>query len=149
MSRNKQGMSPLIATVLLIGFTVALAAVVMTWGLDYVRSTTNDVTSKTDQALRCATELEFEIVEVDCQTNQIRVQNNGAIDIANLSILVHKGGDVEPINVAGIGSLGVKSYADGIDLAGVQKVQVVAYVTGKDGTLILCKDRVEEYVITC
>ena len=30
---NKKGISPLIATVLLIGFAVALAAVVMTWGL--------------------------------------------------------------------------------------------------------------------
>ena len=28
---NKKGISPLIATVLLIGFTVALAAVVITW----------------------------------------------------------------------------------------------------------------------
>jgi len=30
--KNKQGVSPLIATVLIIGFTIALAAVVMIWG---------------------------------------------------------------------------------------------------------------------
>ena len=33
---NKKGITPLIATVLLIGFTVALAGIVITWGGGFV-----------------------------------------------------------------------------------------------------------------
>jgi len=33
---NKKGISPLVATVLIIGFTVALAAVIMVWGQDFI-----------------------------------------------------------------------------------------------------------------
>ncbi len=35
---NKKGMSPLIATVLIIGFTVALAGVIMLWGYEFIES---------------------------------------------------------------------------------------------------------------
>lgn len=38
--RNK-GISPLIATVLLLGFTVALAAIIMTWGKSFEESDCN------------------------------------------------------------------------------------------------------------
>ena len=34
---NKKGISPLIATVLILGFTVALAAIIMTWGTDFTK----------------------------------------------------------------------------------------------------------------
>ena len=62
---NKKGISPLIATVLLIGFTVALAAVLMTWGLDYIRGTTDKVGDQTDQYLLCS-DLAFEIANGLC-----------------------------------------------------------------------------------
>jgi len=39
---NKRGVSPLIATVLLIAFAVALGAVVMNWGSSYVSETGSD-----------------------------------------------------------------------------------------------------------
>ena len=44
MRKNKRGISPLIATVLLIGFTVALAAMVMTWGSGFIKKTTEQTT---------------------------------------------------------------------------------------------------------
>ncbi|MBS3163071.1 hypothetical protein J4427_00055 [Candidatus Woesearchaeota archaeon] len=37
---NKKGISPLIATVLIIGFTIVLAVVVMQWGNSFVKSLT-------------------------------------------------------------------------------------------------------------
>ena len=144
--KNKKGISPLIATVLLIGFSVALAAVVMTWGLDYLKGTTEKVGGKTDEVLLCATELDFEISSVDCNTGTVQVQNNGAVDIANLTFRVYKSGDVLPQSVEGIPSLGIKTYT--LDLAGATKIEALAHLRAPSG-IILCKDASEEYVTSC
>jgi len=50
---EKRGISPLIATVLLIGFTIVLAAVVMRWGGEFVRTTTEQTACETDVATTC------------------------------------------------------------------------------------------------
>jgi len=151
MKMQKRGISPLIATVLLIGFTVALAAVVMTWGLDYIRGTTENVGAKTEQALSCAGELSFEIVNVDCATNSVQIQNNGALNIANLTIRLYKGGDIAPTVVQGIGSLGVKTYdlnaLASVVLSGTIKVDAVATIMGSNNKPILCNNQIEEYTL--
>ena len=50
---EKKGISPLIATVLLIGFTIVLAAVVMRWGGEFVRETTEETACQADIATAC------------------------------------------------------------------------------------------------
>lgn len=61
--RQKKGISPLIATVLLIAFAVALGAVVMNWGKEYVQSTAIDAREKGQAKQKCtSTDMEFIIV---------------------------------------------------------------------------------------
>ena len=43
---NKKAVSPLIATVLIIGFTVALAAIVMTWAGGFMRQTIGETEAR-------------------------------------------------------------------------------------------------------
>lgn len=144
---NKKGISPLIATVLLIGFAVALAAVVMTWGLDFIRSTTDNVGKRTDEALKCATKLDFEITDVDCASNTVTVANNGDVNISSMTFRVYRGGDVDPVKEAGIGPLGIKQYT--VDVSSSSKIEGLASVTGESGQEILCKDASEEYTTNC
>ena len=80
---NKKGISPLIATVLLIGFTVALAAVVILWGSGFVNRTTAATSEKTVQTLACTSDLSFEIRKVLC--------NNGAATPASTVTIDNKG----------------------------------------------------------
>ncbi len=49
-----KGISPLIATVLLIAFTVAVAGLVSLWVSNFTKQTTNIVTNQTQQNLNCA-----------------------------------------------------------------------------------------------
>lgn len=63
MFSSKKGISPLIATVLLIAFAVALGAVVMNWGKNYVQTTAIDA-QKSGQAKQKCTETNIEFVEV-------------------------------------------------------------------------------------
>ena len=145
---NKKGISPLIATVLLIGFSVALAAVVMTWGLDYIKASTDQVGDKTQEALKCATQLDFEIVSADCDTSEVVIQNNGVIDIATITFRVHTGGDITPTtNEEPLQSLALKTYE--VDLSGSSKVDAIASILGTSGQPILCKDAVEEFITGC
>ncbi len=53
MMKDKKGISPLIATVLIIGFTIVLAAVVMQWGGSFVRGLTEEQATKTEVATEC------------------------------------------------------------------------------------------------
>ncbi len=55
--RNKRGVSPLIATVLLIAFAVALGAIVMSWGRSYIVQTQNDVRQKGDTQMMCSSDV--------------------------------------------------------------------------------------------
>lgn len=77
---NQKGISPLIATVLLIGFTVALAALVMTWGSGFIKKITTETSENTDLALKCAN-LDFEITNVNCGNGKVSVTNGARVPI--------------------------------------------------------------------
>lgn len=80
---RKKGISPLIATVLIIGFTVALAAVIMTWGQGFSKSMQQSTEATTNVQLTCAQDVLFEVKSV-CYVDEavdtkvkITVANNG------------------------------------------------------------------------
>ncbi|MBW2964055.1 hypothetical protein KY363_01220 [Candidatus Woesearchaeota archaeon] len=65
MFRSTRAVSPLIATVLLIAFAVALGAVVMNWGRGYVEDTANIARERSDTEVKCASDVNIDIVEID------------------------------------------------------------------------------------
>lgn len=65
MMKSKKGVSPLIATVLLIAFAVALGAVVMNWGRGYVEDTANVARERSDTEVKCASDVNLDIVDID------------------------------------------------------------------------------------
>ena len=50
---KKRGISPLIATVLLIGSTIALAALVMVWAQELFKTTTGEQSEETELLMKC------------------------------------------------------------------------------------------------
>jgi flagellin-like protein len=63
--RSNKAVSPLIATVLLIAFAVALGAVVMNWGRGYVEDTANIARERSDTEVKCASDVDVSVVEID------------------------------------------------------------------------------------
>lgn len=61
---SKRGVSPLIATVLLIAFAVALGAVVMSWGTTYVQETAASVRDKSDRAVQCSQDVSLKVHKI-------------------------------------------------------------------------------------
>lgn len=95
---NKKGISPLIATVLIIGFTVALAAVIMVWGSDFIKGTTDDVAKTTEMQLAC-TNADFEIIE--CNLDTVTIENTGAITLK--FIIRNENGALSATNLPAVG----------------------------------------------
>lgn len=65
--KSKRGISPLIATVLLIAFAVALGAVVMSWGRGYIESTATFAEEKSAAEMRCTMDVELGFAVIDNQ----------------------------------------------------------------------------------
>ncbi len=62
--RNRKGVSPLIATVLLIAFAVALGAIVMSWGKSYITQTQTDVQNKGNLQMTCSEDVGINILSI-------------------------------------------------------------------------------------
>lgn len=100
---NKKGISPLIATVLLIGFVVAVAAVVMLWGKGFVKER-----AEKEGALSQA-QLECNLIEIEIN-DDLSVTNIGSRTIDGF--IIRNGGvdkKYEPLKVMETRDFGLSS----------------------------------------
>ena len=155
---DKKGISPLIATVLIIGFTVALAAVVMTWGGGFIREQTESTETTTSQALKCVTDLDFQIKNVSCGggggSDAVIIDNKGAIDIKSFLFRIHaEDGTVTNNDTAGASGLNkynVATFTVGNIGATTTKVEAIATLAGEEGASdFVCEEAIESYSIDC
>ena len=144
---NKKAISPLIASVLLIGFTVALAAVVMTWGGGFVRKTTEQTGETAEKTIMCAN-LNLEITGFNCGDKKVTISNSKDIKIIKTTFRkLDKDGNLigTPITKTDeIGAYGIKIF-EGIIDTGVYKIQVIPELEGG----IICSDPPLEKVVNC
>ena len=87
MKKNKKAISPLIATVLIIGFTIVLGAMVMQWGSAFFRQMTEQ-TGKTSQAGLACTQLDYSVDKVSKATSSTMIVVTNKVDIAIPDFLV-------------------------------------------------------------
>lgn len=78
---SKQGISPLIATVLIIAFTVALAVIVINWGTSFTRDLQDNTGSSADFEITCAQDVVFSVKNACVKSDgslRITVANDGS-----------------------------------------------------------------------
>ncbi|MEM5816212.1 MAG: archaellin/type IV pilin N-terminal domain-containing protein, partial [Candidatus Aenigmatarchaeota archaeon] len=82
-----KAISAFVATILLVGFTVAVGAIISTWFLTYTRTTTAGVGSATACA---AGMLDVFIPSISTNGDQVIIQtlNRGSVDLKNVTISV-------------------------------------------------------------
>jgi flagellin-like protein len=126
---NKKGISPLIATVLIIGFTVALAAVIMTWGQSFSKSMSQSTEETTAVQLACAQDVQFDLTNVchDGAGNlKLTVENNGNKDLDEITARIKK--DQSTIDVVSALTIDVGLSAFGLDVYDVFEADLVNVV---------------------
>ncbi|MBN1502985.1 hypothetical protein JW930_05565 [Candidatus Woesearchaeota archaeon] len=95
---SRKGVSPLIATVLLIAFSVALGAVVMNWGRSFVQEKTEDVDEKAGTQLKCTVDILLDFVEISSEKQvcynstakrvEFIIENIGTISADGISLQI-------------------------------------------------------------
>jgi len=145
---NKKGISPLIATVLLIGFTIVLAALVMRWGGTLFKTTTQTTGCESQGRLQCTSaNMAFSIGTVTPssggQTLGFAANNEGTLNIKDLIVQREDTSGAKraythavPITVAEGTSVPVSAaFGSGtcVDLKTLYVTPVVTY-TPSDGT---------------
>jgi len=94
--RTKKAVSPLIATVLLIAFAVALGAVVMNWGRNYIETTAEFAKEKSDTEIRCSMDISLELIRLT-DTPQICFTNDTDNPTINFTV-----GNAGTVTITGI-----------------------------------------------
>ncbi|MBU2638386.1 MAG: hypothetical protein KJ955_05405 [Nanoarchaeota archaeon] len=117
MKLSKKGISPLIATVLIIGFTVALAAIIMTWGTSFSKSMQKTTESTTEEQLACAQDVNVDlssacVVDGTAGSTQIKltIKNDGAKAIERLSVRFYKDADNVASDTTTLVGVGVNPF---------------------------------------
>lgn len=90
MALNKRGLSPLIATLLLIGFSIAMGAIVMSWGKSFIEEKAEFVAGVEASPLECS-RVSISVLDIGgkkeiCTTNgNIKALiENGPVKIDNI-----------------------------------------------------------------
>ena len=101
MMNNKKAVSPLIATVLLIAFAVALGAIVMNWGRAYVEDTQSYARESSESMVKCSSNVNLKldmqkaIVDLDTSTPtnlnnlSLSLDNQGGLDIPQFMVKLY------------------------------------------------------------
>lgn len=81
---SKKGIAPLIATVLLIAFAVALGAVVMNWGRAYVEDTAAIAQKSSSGQVECTNDVDFQINKIIYDEGSVLYDGNLTVVVENL-----------------------------------------------------------------
>jgi flagellin-like protein len=107
---NKNGVSPLIATVLLIAFAVALGAVIMNWGRGFVQERTEDVDKTTRIETGCALDVNVKVAKIGT-TPQMCYGGGGVVGYLEFTLNNEGRADIKEISATIIGTLGTYNNA--------------------------------------
>ena len=150
---RKRGISPLIATVLLIGFTIALASIIFSW----VSSFTEERASKTAEIVKsevsCATSIEIGIEKacVDSAGVHFTLENRKNNDISGFVVRLESATDpnVDVIEVdQRLGALEVTNVDVVPQNLGAPESALIVPKLSIGGKVALCQEKAIEVFIT-
>ena len=100
--KNKRGISPLIATVLIIGFTVILAFIIITWINSNVEDLTCTQSCEFEGGNVCSTAINEIDLAMNAATGELTITNLGSTDFETLTaVWVNDGGETDCILTVG------------------------------------------------
>ncbi|MBI2671370.1 hypothetical protein HYX16_00380 [Candidatus Woesearchaeota archaeon] len=129
---NKRGIAPLIAAVLLIGFTVVLAAITFTWGNKLTEGLFQTSEERSEKDIACFSDfsLKFRKAEI-IEDNKIRllVENNGQGNINKFKVKIYGENGVDNIETSdSINSYEIKNIEipyDSLKTGNVNEVEML------------------------
>ena len=161
----KKGLSPLIATVLLIGITISLASLVMVWGQALFKQTTEDTGKSAQAEINCISKVQVDILNASCVGGSapmnLVVDNKNEEPVYGFIVrMYYVGGNVETKTLSPAGgcftggctlpldSFNARTYAILFtSTGGLTKVDVIPQIKLDDGTLRACGQKIDTFTL--
>ena len=100
---NKKGITPLIASILLIGFTVVLASIIFTWGDKLTEGLLQTSEERAEKNIACFSDINLKFRKAEIiEDNKIRllVENNGQENIDKFNARIYGENGADNINTS-------------------------------------------------
>ncbi len=140
---KKRGISPLIATVLLIGFVVALILLVMLWGKNYIEELAAKRGALALKQNECqAVEINVKSAQYEGTKATLVIENQKDIPIDKFvfrGIIKDKSQVVENYNR--LGGLEASQYEADFGTGGIEKVDIIPLLKAGRGKYVPCSDK--------
>lgn len=148
--KSKKAVSPLIATVLLIAFAVALGAVVMNWGRSYVESEPGEITgaahvdsSASPITDACSGNILLDIVRIggkpsicyDGTVIKYTIENKGSITMDAVKFQVIGLNDIFNSQISTMPSADIKKSSIGYDQGKYGSIEQIRFIPTVGGTV--------------
>jgi len=147
---TKKGVSPLIATVLIIGFTIALAALIMTWGTTFIKKTQKDVEIGAEAQLQCA-KVDLALKSHNCDAlpalNTLDVESKYQEEM--VVWVRHNSVKLVPVVPFGVPAYSVATLNLGVVLSAGDELEVIPVLKTEDGVENVCIQSSQKVVLDC
>ncbi|MCJ7478598.1 MAG: hypothetical protein MUP63_00275 [Candidatus Nanohaloarchaeota archaeon QJJ-7] len=98
MASFRKGVSPLIAAVLLIAFTMAVAAILTSWFTTFTEDQSQQLSNQSEQMIQCSyAGIDISNVAYDSENSltEFSIDNTGTVDFNNISVVSFQGSQVQ------------------------------------------------------
>ena len=97
----RKGVSPLVASVLLISFTMAIAAILATWATQYMTQQTSTLTTRGNEANCVYARMNLDTYTYNKNSNQLIliIINDGRIGLQNFTLSLFNGSGISTISL--------------------------------------------------
>lgn len=151
MRLNKKAVSPLIATILLIAFSISVGVLVVNWGKNYVESQTREAESRADTQMACGLDVDLDFVYTGATPDicdegpgnvKFTLENSARTSIKNLTVNIIGTNNITSatlsanINPGGVQRFNV-SY-DNSSLGNIMQVRISPTVETSSGSVTTC-----------
>jgi flagellin-like protein len=150
---EKRGISPLIATVILIGFVIAVAAVIFFWGKSYIVETAQKEGALSETKLKC-NDVKFEVLSdaTEIFSGNLELENKGGVEISGFKVRSENiAGGATLMDLSGkeailalYGTAMFSLDSTGIDTSSAFDIIPMLKPEGRGAQLIPCSDKIKK-----
>ena len=147
---NKKGISPLIATILLVALVIAIALIVWFWYANYLQIKADKIGKKAIAEGECVLNIEFKIESASCSPAApnnilISLRNEGKVNIADFRVRVYGTSGSQMIIVGKdlpeTQSTQTSVQYDPSTIGTPQRIEVLPVVSS-EGTITTCTNKI-------
>lgn len=105
-----KGISPLIASVLLIAFTVSVALIIFSWGMTFTKQTTSNVTLTALSSVQCSgASISIQNLFLSNNSTTAVISNEGSIDLDSIVSVIASNGTIFSSGITQLEKGGIKT----------------------------------------